>query len=237
MGEDKQTGKLRHWTKEEEHFMQINYGSMTAEQMSLHLNRTITAVHLRSAKLKLKQQIRYKQPPKQGNDVMWRMTPYPGYWITDTGIVWDGRRAVFLNPILMNNGLACVQIRFEKKQIPTSVGRLVWMSFRGEIPSGYVIAYKDRNCYNSDLNNLLLMKHSDMMRFGYSTTRWIVQTDDHGKRIAVYPTIKACAKKFGVSTFTVRDYLKGERIPKKLRGIHLRVINRPKARELRRKKS
>ena len=236
MGEDKQTGRFPKWSKEEEQFLIKNYRKMKMCEIGQQLNRTSHAVQLRSARLKLKERQTFTPPPKQSNE-MWRKTPYESYWVTDTGMVWDAKRAVGLKPIYINSGVHSIQLRIGKKQTLVSVGRLVWISFKGEIPKGYVVAFKDRNSANADLTNLLLMKRGDLMRFGYGTTQWIIQTDDQGKRIAVYPTVTACAKKFGVSTPTVRDYLKGKRIPKKLIGIHLRIVSRPTVRELRRNKS
>lgn len=235
MGEDKQTSKYRRWTKEEMDFIIKNYRKMTAKQMSLKMGRSVHAIHLKSGDMRIREKPTPSPPPKEGNNVIWRKSPYEGYWVTDTGLVWSTTRATYVKPFKTDSVIYSVQLKVDKQKL-ISVGRLVWETFKGPLPEGYVIAFKDRNDTHCDLPNLMILKRGDMMKMGYSTRKWIVQTDKFGNRVHVYPTYVACARKLGVSEATIRGVLSG-RSSRKLQGVNLKIVHRPSVEKVRRKAS
>lgn len=65
------------------------------------------------------------------------------------------------------NGRVQVWITLDSKEKPRAyyLHRLVWQTFVGLIPKGYVIHHKDGNTRNNELSNLKIMKHEEHSKF------------------------------------------------------------------------
>lgn len=92
------------------------------------------------------------------------------YTINTDGIVY--RNGKPMSP--RDNGIGYQQIglRLNRKRYNVYIHRLVWKTFKGDIPDGYEINHIDHNKYNNKLDNLELVSHSTNLkksveRYGY----------------------------------------------------------------------
>jgi hypothetical protein len=91
-----------------------------------------------------------------------------------------------------------------------SLPRLVWETFMGEIPNGYVIHHKD-NCFtNNDLNNLELITYQECGKKtgGRVSKRRLIYCADNDK---IYKGIKQASEDLFVSRQTITDICNGKR--------------------------
>jgi hypothetical protein len=73
-----------------------------------------------------------------------------------------------------DNGIGYQQIglRLNRRRYNVYIHRLVWETFKGDIPNGYEINHIDHNKRNNNLDNLELVSHSTNLkksveRYGY----------------------------------------------------------------------
>ena len=84
------------------------------------------------------------------------------YHIDNTGNVFKGSRLIKSQ----DNGIGYLNIKLwqKKKRIHKYIHRLVWETFKGEIPQGYEVNHIDHNKHNNSLDNLELVSHSVNMK-------------------------------------------------------------------------
>lgn len=84
------------------------------------------------------------------------------YTIDTNGIVY--RNGKSMSP--RDNGIGYQQIglRLNRKRYNVYIHRLVWKTFKGDIPNGHEINHIDHNKYNNNLNNLELVSHSTNLK-------------------------------------------------------------------------
>jgi len=103
---------------------------------------------------------------------------YSGYTITPKGNVVSYRQTKrkFLKPQKATQSKqGYYQIRLFNKDNPKGklyyIHRLVWETFKGEIPTGYEIDHKDSNTFNNTIENLQVLTHREN-NHKHSIKRW-----------------------------------------------------------------
>lgn len=86
-------------------------------------------------------------------------TKYKGYYISNLGKVYSKRMKELKELKLKNSSHSRIKLRAYNKF--ESVHRLVWETFKGIIPEGYVIDHIDCNRFNNHLNNLQCITYSE----------------------------------------------------------------------------
>lgn len=65
-----------------------------------------------------------------------------------------------------------VMIKYEANKPMRLKHHVVWESVRGVIPDNHVIAFKDRNALNCDIDNLVLMSRAELVRLAQSFIKY-----------------------------------------------------------------
>lgn len=92
------------------------------------------------------------------------------YYIDEQGNIYreDKKMSIYNN----GSGYMQVKLRKNKKRYNRYVHRLVWETFKGEIPKGFEINHIDHNKQNNNLQNLELVTrsqnmHKAFLKYGY----------------------------------------------------------------------
>jgi len=85
------------------------------------------------------------------------------YAIDEYGNVWSKRKQRFFKwlPNIHKGKVKRYMVTFRPGNKNHSIHTLVYTSFIGPVPKGYVIHHKDRNPANNHISNLIAMTHSD----------------------------------------------------------------------------
>lgn len=75
-------------------------------------------------------------------------------------------RDEFLKIQTNRNGYQHISIWYKGETKMYSIHRLVWKTFKGEIPEGYEVNHMDENPSNNRLDNLNLLTHKENMNWG-----------------------------------------------------------------------
>lgn len=126
------------------------------------------------------------------------------YWVSDQGRVkrvFKNGRVTYLIPQKRRKEEKTYRVKIYSKYV--SLNRLVWETFNGKIPDGYVIVHRN-GCYTmNELYNLKLIKKSDACRISGIAQRKKVINLDTG---IVYPSTRAAAKYLNMSKTNVSYY-------------------------------
>jgi hypothetical protein len=94
-------------------------------------------------------------------------------------------------------------IRFSLNGSKYSAHRLVWETFKGEIPEDYVIDHIDGNRSNNDLSNLRCITNSENMinaqKNGHKGQHKVAQYDKNHNLIKEWSSFTTAAKEYGVT--------------------------------------
>jgi hypothetical protein len=94
-------------------------------------------------------------------------------------------------------------VRFNLQDKMFSAHRLVWETFKGEIPKDYVIDHIDGNRSNNDLSNLRCITNSENMinaqKNGHKGQHKVAQYDKNHNLIKEWPSFTTAAKEYGVT--------------------------------------
>lgn len=99
-----------------------------------------------------------------------------------------------------------------------SIHRLVWETFKGEIPEGMVIDHIDGNRSNNSLSNLRLVTQSENMdnaqTNGHKGQVKVSQYDKERNFIAKYNSIREAANAISGNEVAIRSAADGQRMGK-----------------------
>jgi len=113
------------------------------------------------------------EPPttESNKEEIIRETKFKNYYVSNTGFVytkkWLKRRSPgkLIKMTLRDQGHLRARFKIGGKGVFYTVHRLVWETFMGPIPDGYVIDHIDCNMHNNDINNL------QCVTYGRNTSR------------------------------------------------------------------
>lgn len=120
---------------------------------------------------------------KYHNEVIFKDIPgYPGYIANNEGKIFSikikgGKGSLdYNNPHEMLPRLTKGYLRIgfrnnDGKRHQEKVSRIVWKTFRGDIPEGYQVDHKDFNKENNHIDNLQLLSNSDNIKKNYKYNR------------------------------------------------------------------
>ena len=160
------------------------------------------------------------------------------YWVSDNG---DVKRVCQKSGIVHKlnkyrkeeSGGFCVKIKGKHRY----VARLVWETFRGEIPEGYVVMHKNGCRTMDDLTNLALVFKYDHVKYFYGGRALRKKVIDLNTGIVYLSTIQAskalfcthrtvsncCNRRYKTSCLNVEWY-----DPDKIYPMELKFVREPK---------
>lgn len=127
--------------------------------------------------------IEHPKTGKNTKEVIYKDIPnWPGYIASNEGKIYSvkiigGRGALDYNhphemvPRLVNGGYHIYLRNNTAKKKAFNVSRIIWETFRGTIPNGYVIDHIDCNRTNNHIENLQCISYSDNTKRAYGLTR------------------------------------------------------------------
>lgn len=230
------TMAMRFWTiKEEELVIQL-LKDHSIEEVAAKIGRSTTAITIKAVRSgwhktypELDFYVRKHFDPEMHfrdqayGKVRWRQHPiFKNYYGSDTGLVWSANRKRLLSPYKLahkNSSKKGYWISLTKE--PGKWGRQYKLSrFIAEcwfnITPDQMVAHKDRNKFNNDINNLVIATKSQLGKAtGHMAKgRRVARLNDQGQVIKVWRSARACALDLGVSYQTVLDYVNGKLVRK-----------------------
>lgn len=150
--------------------------------------------------------------------------PNPAYELSDQGRVrrWGKRlqRYTMVHPIVLKDKDGwnrTVTVAIKQNNQKTGLARAIWETFKGPVPEGYVVKFKNGCNTMCDLYNLKLVTKEDQvigLRRGVNQTRAKKVKDlDTGK---VYKSIHAAERAMCVSNGTIWAIVNGKSNSKRL---------------------
>jgi hypothetical protein len=107
-------------------------------------------------------------------------TYYPGYYVSNLGKVYSKRRSGKLKLLHQRTGTHCrIKLRAVGKWF--SVHRLVWETFEGNIPDGYVVDHINCNRFDNYITNLQCITYSENTKRAYKYNRSMKITNSANK--------------------------------------------------------
>lgn len=92
---------------------------------------------------------------------------FPNYMATEDGRIWSKKNNKFLSLKSESKGYQkCNLYDASGKVKNVRVHRIIWITFNGEIPSGYEINHKNEVRNDNRLENLELLTHQANLRYG-----------------------------------------------------------------------
>ena len=137
----------------------------------------------------------------------WRKTKYKNVWVSDNGEVWNSNKGRIVKSKVKGTS---PQINVENTSI--TIAKLVYQTFKGDVPKGYIVVHKDHILENNFIGNLVLMKRSEYQKINnrVNTGRKVEIRNKDGEVVKRYPTIKEFCRKNYISKSTVTQALNGE---------------------------
>lgn len=122
------------------------------------------------------------------------------YEINNQGFIRNIKTKHVLKPYKQKNGYLRINLRNRSGITGFLVHRLVWITFKGDIPCGLEVNHKKENKDNNSLDNLELLNHIDNINYGDCIARHsraVVQCDMDGNFIAYHDGIRQAAAALG----------------------------------------
>lgn len=95
----------------------------------------------------------------------WRpVRDFPGYYVSDTGLVYSSRRDRVMSPGWQYGGYLFVALRRDGRTFNKKVHALVAEAFIGPRPDGFVVNHIDANKRNNRASNLEYLTPGDNVR-------------------------------------------------------------------------
>lgn len=145
----------------------------------------------------------------------WRRVPgYAEYEVSDRGEVRRIRTRYGrptgkpMHPVLQG-GRTKVCLCSGNQHHSYGVGRLVWRAFRGEIPQGMVVIHLDGCKYNNQLDNLRLIRRSEMAPAANLSRKPVIKMSAYGEILAIYPSAKEAAADNYMSKSSIQTRCRG----------------------------
>tara|TARA_B110000285_G_C14757095_1_gene437895 strand:+ start:172 stop:636 length:465 start_codon:yes stop_codon:yes gene_type:complete len=91
---------------------------------------------------------------------------YKGYYVTDCGLVFGKRKETSLVPTDCRGHLSVIICNSKTDRLRTYVHRLVWTTFVGDIPEGFIIDHINGVRGDNRLSNLQCITQSQNLRKG-----------------------------------------------------------------------
>ena len=134
----------------------------------------------------------------------WKQYKDTRYYVSTEGRVARRYSSFFILKKVYYNHRASIVTKINGKAIP--VGRMVWETFRGDIPEGMRIIRKDGSKSNNDLWNLECVTRSESSRKTRSKGRKVLNLDTG----EVYKNSDEAAKKLYVHKRTIYNLCAGK---------------------------
>lgn len=140
------------------------------------------------------------------------------YEVSDYGhvrrILPDGTTRSIKTEAHAKNGSGFAQFSIGKREKRKGfvVARLVWETFIGPIPEGYVVTHRNQQRLDNNLRNLEIKTVSKHFKDvgGGGKRRTVVKLDRQGNVVKVYPSAAACAKAEGYSHANISNRCLGK---------------------------
>ena len=132
--------------------------------------------------------------------------PFP-YEISENGMVRGSAGGTLMKGSLRNG-----YVRYNLRGTFYTAHRLVYLTFVGEIPEGYVIDHIDGDRQNNDISNLRCVSQSENMinaqSKGHKGQRKVAQYDLNNNFIKEFPSFTAAAKEVRVTSSAISSAAK-----------------------------
>lgn len=135
----------------------------------------------------------------------WRQFRDTEYWVSDEGRIkrkYKNGKEVIQQGVRVNNS---IKVAVYKDKLYLS--RVVWETWRGEIPQGYVVSHKNGCVTMNDIYNLELIPKSEQTKKGKDLNSYWVEDTLTGKR---YSSLRKAEKDLHIGRNTISTDIKGE---------------------------
>lgn len=121
------------------------------------------------------------------------------------------KRGKQIKPDIIHNGYCVFHLSKSNKPIKIVSQRLVWESFKGQIPDGYEINHIDEDKTNNNLSNLSLVTRTENCRWGTKSERQskkmingklsktVLQFDVEGNLVKEWASLSEIKRELGYS--------------------------------------
>lgn len=159
------------------------------------------------------------------------------YFVNKNGEMFKiGRGRLSLNTRDDGRYVSCVFNLKGCKNFSKDLHRVVYETFKGDVPKGYVVHHIDDNPKNNKLSNLKVITHKENIMIGMNKTdrsKWSKRLTNNEKTTikgmyALGMTYIEIAKKMGVSRITVENVINNYQRCKKYNDNRLRKIKESK---------
>ncbi len=114
-------------------------------------------------------------------NIIWKdITGFPGYKISNTGLVWSDKRNKLLKPEIINNGYLRVSLYNTKKVIRKLIHILVLETFIYKCPIGLTAHHKNGNKQDNRINNLEWISLSHNIKYAYTMNLKNAEGENNG---------------------------------------------------------
>lgn len=149
------------WKPWELEYLRNNYDRLTQAEMAVKLDRTAASINMKVVKLGLHKEVNTGRW-KPGHTMQWRGERKPHHtWFKPGNVPATTRKpGVYL---LDDHGRKLYMIKHEDGRREPLAHHL-WKSANGDIPKGYVVAFKDMNTLNCTLDNLICISRAENLK-------------------------------------------------------------------------
>lgn len=143
--------------------------------------------------------------------VNWRQTEYEYIMVSDTGLLWHTRLGRYVKPVVQANGTQILNIYRSQLKVAKTIAKLVYETFKGRVPEGYIVYHKDNTKENNFIGNLGIMRKAEFQKMNSKMNcgRQVVVLNKDGEVMKRYPSMTEYAKKNYVGLQTLIDYRRG----------------------------
>jgi len=130
------------------------------------------------------------------------------YWVSDQGRVkreYKNGRVNYLTPVPRSKGDKSLRVKICNRYV--SLRRLIWKTFKGEIPDGYGVVNKNRCHTMNELYNLELLPINKCVAMNSKSRKKKIVNLDTG---VVYPSSREAEKYLHMTHTTIVNYCLGK---------------------------
>lgn len=156
---------------------------------------------------------------------MAKFRDYTNYEIYEDGRIWSYLTKKWLKPRLSKYGYYDILLSNGK---PTRfrLNRVVYETFKGEIPEGMYVNHIDENKLNNHISNLNLLTPKENSNWGSAPSKHyqaVAQYDKCCNLVGVYKSIKEASKQLGIGESRISNCCRG--VILKVDGHHFKYLD------------
>lgn len=154
--------------------------------------------------------------PKSKYSELWRDSCEEGYMISEKGNVYSKKTDTYM-AIFPKAGHATVKVNGKDRRLAT----FMWESFKGKIPEGCSIIYRNRNKMDCDIYNLICVDKKIATRINHRISKIKkIGLFENGECIKVFRSERAASIALGINRQSLNEYLNGKiKYPEQMKKI------------------